>query len=191
MYIYLLDPRKRVYRKMAMPGARMPLPHTPAGFVTAVMGAMVCVVLSGDIASGQVFRGYSSSGDLEFNSRKQRRRETVKGYYPGGQLEFIATYRKGKLDGDVREFYENGMLKAEIPYDDGKRDGGAKFYHENGMLMCKVYYDDDEETGKAKFYDCNGLLTTSVNMDKNRVRQLRRAQRRSEEQELQTGSDTK
>jgi hypothetical protein len=125
----------------------------------------------------QVFRGYSSSGTLEFNSRKTKRREVINGYYPEGQLEFVATYRKGKLDGDVQEYYENGLLKAEIPYENGKRDGVAKFYHDNGMLMCKVYYEKDEETGRAKFYDRNGLLTTSVNLDKNRVRQSRRAER--------------
>jgi antitoxin component YwqK of YwqJK toxin-antitoxin module len=78
------------------------------------------------------------------------------------------------------EYHENGALKAEIPYDEGKRHGVAKFYHENGILMCKIYYENGEETGKAKFYDSNGYLTASVNLDKNRLRQGRRAERSKE-----------
>jgi|GEM_PF-2547732 len=148
----------------------------------AVVSAIAVLAAVHD-APAQVFRSYSSSGTLEFNARKNKRREVIKGYYPGGQLEFVATYRKGKLDGDVKQYYENGMLKAEIPYKDGKRDGIAKFYHDNGMLMCKVYYEDNEETGRAKFYDRNGLLTTSVNTDKNRVRRSRRAQRSDAQQD--------
>ncbi|MBD3391920.1 MAG: hypothetical protein GF418_07620 [Chitinivibrionales bacterium] len=150
------------------------------------IAAVLAVVAQRSQLHAQVFRGYSSSGDLEFKSRKDRRREVVKGYYPDGKLEFVATYRKGVLDGDVKEYYQNGMLKAEIRYDDGERDGIAKFYHDNGMLMCKIYYEDDEER-RAKFYDRTGLLTTSVDIDRSGVEVRQRNERRRAERKEEAG----
>jgi hypothetical protein len=145
------------------------------------IAALLCAIALPLPAYTQVFRGYSSSGVLEFKSRRDKRREVIKGYYPGGQLEFVATYRKGLLDGVVKEYYENGMLKAEIPYNDGERDGVAKFYHGNGMLMCKVYYEDNEER-RAKFYDINGLITTSIDVDRSGLKLRKRGERRRAEE---------
>jgi len=142
-----------------------------------VMAVLLSVCLAPGAIHAQVFRGYSSTGSLEFKSQKDKRREIIKGYYSNGQLEFVASYRKGKLDGDIKEYYENGMLKAEISYDKGKRDGMAKFYYENGMLMCKVYYEDNRER-RAKFYDKNGLLTTSIDVDRSGIKVRKRHERR-------------
>jgi hypothetical protein len=139
------------------------------------ISCIIFIIIASVSVKAQIFRGYSSGSQIEFSEEKSKRRETIKGYYPDGNLEFVVAYRNSRIDGDLLEYHENGILKAEIPYDEGKRDGVARFYHENGILMCKIYYEDGEETGRAKFYDSNGYLTASVNLDKNRLRQGRRA----------------
>lgn len=123
---------------------------------------------------GQVFRGYYSNGTVHFKSKKDKKRQIIRGYYPSGALEFIATYKKGELEGVVREYYENGILKAEIPYKENRRHGLAKFYYENGMLMGKIEFKRGRETGEAKFYDENGILTRSTPRMKRRLRRTKR-----------------
>lgn len=142
---------------------------------------IICIVLfrSFDLY-GQVFRGYYSDGSIEFKIKKDKTKQIIKGYYPSGALEFIASYKKGELDGEVREYYENGMLKAEIPYKENRRHGLAKFYYENGMLMGKILYKRGVETGEAKLYDENGLLTSSTPRLKRRLRRVKRYENRNE-----------
>ncbi len=125
----------------------------------------------------QVFRGYYSNGAVKFKVKKDKKREIIRGYYPSGSLEFIASYKKGELDGITREYYENGILKAEIPYKDNTRHGLAKFYYENGMLMGKILYKKNRETGKAKFYDENGLLISSTPRQRRRTQRIKRYER--------------
>lgn len=122
---------------------------------------------------GQVFRGYSTNNALEFKARKEKKRQTVRGYYSDGTLQFTATYnRKGELDGTVHEYYENGFLKAEIPYKNNKRHGLARFYYNNGMLKGKIFYKRNNETGRMKFYSKDGVLVTKTKRNKRRLRSL-------------------
>jgi hypothetical protein len=154
----------------------------PAAALRGTTAVLLCATAALFPSYAQVFRGYSSSGVLEVKSRKDKRHETIKSYYPDGQVEFVATYRKGVLDGIVKEYYENGMLKAEIPYRDGRRDGVAKFYHDSGMLMCKVLYEDNEER-RAKFYDDDGFITTSIDVDRDGMKLRKRGEKRRAERE--------
>jgi hypothetical protein len=141
----------------------------------AVLMLLCLALLFPPSVLAQVFRGYYSSGELQFKSRKDKHHETIKGYYPGGSLQFIATYHRGRLDGLTKEYYPNGVLKSEIAYERGKRDGLAKFYYENGMLKCKIEYRNDRETGQAKFYDNDGMLAKTIPIERQSLRQRRRA----------------
>lgn len=127
---------------------------------------------------GQVFRDYYSDGAIKLKMKKDKKKQVIRGYYPGGALEFVAYYKKGELDGVVREYYENGMLKAEIPYNENRRHGLAKFYYENGMLMGKIKYKRGRETGEAKFYDEDGILTGTTPRLKRRLRRAKRYEAR-------------
>ena len=139
----------------------------------------ITLVLPSSIQA-QVFRDYYSDGAVKVKLKKDKRKQVIRGYYPGGELEFVAYYKKGELDGVVREYYENGMLKAEIPYKENRRHGLAKFYYENGMLMGKIMYKRGRETGEAKFYDENGILTGTTPRLKRRLRRLKRYEARKQ-----------
>jgi hypothetical protein len=122
-----------------------------------------CLTLSLPVAIyGQVFRGYYSSGALEFKSKKDNARRIIKGYYPGGALHFVSVYKFKKLHGITREYYENGHIKAEICYEDNLRDGESRFYYPTGVLMARIEYRKDQETGVWRLYDESGMLISTV-----------------------------
>jgi len=123
-------------------------------------GLLMCVLLFGIVpCSAQVFRGYNEDGFRQTTERKSRRRQEVRRYYPDGTLHFVATYKRGELDGDAREYYDDGILKAEVRFRDGQREGIARYYYPDGMLKARVLYDDDVEKGKSKFYNEEGVLS--------------------------------
>jgi antitoxin component YwqK of YwqJK toxin-antitoxin module len=145
----------------------------------AVIMILCLVVTNAQPVAAQVFRGYYNSGELQYKTKKERRKETIYGYFPNKTVQYVASYRHGKLDGVTREYYPDGVLKTEINYERGKRDGIARFYYENGMLMSKILYDDDRETGHARFYDRDGNLSTSVAIERERLRHRRRDEKGS------------
>jgi hypothetical protein len=142
--------------------------------IRALILTICLIVTNVQPVAAQVFRGYYNSGELQYKTKKEHRKETIYGYYPDKTVQYIASYRHGKLDGVTREYYPDGVLKTEINYERGKRDGIARFYYENGMLMSKILYDDDRETGHARFYDRDGNLSTSVAIERERLRHHRR-----------------
>ena len=106
---------------------------------------------------GQVFRGYYPGGrQVQVQSNWQDRKNIIKAYYPGGNIEAIYEYEDGKLNGTVRQYFENGVLKAEIMYRDDKRHGPAKYYYPSGLLMARIDYDNHKEIGNSRFYDETG-----------------------------------
>lgn len=148
-------------------------------FIANSMPVLFCIILlMQQLTQAQVFRDYYSDGVLKYQLKKDKKKHVVRGYYPSGELEFVAYYKKGELDGVVREYYENGMLKAEIPYKENRRHGLARFYYENGMLMGKIKYKRGRETGEAKFYDENGMLTGTTPRLKRRLRRAKRYEAR-------------
>ena len=139
-----------------------------AGRVAAALVVAWCVFP----VCGQVFRGYYSSGVLEYEE-KTRRSGVVRAYYPDSTLRCTISYRRKQLDGTTTEYYENGKVKLEIEYEDNARRGMAKFYYETGMLMAKIYYRRNAREGKARFYDENGMPLSTVQQERDAMERLK------------------
>lgn len=150
MYFNCVDAR---HKKTPGSRCRMRLPYAAIVCVGVLMWASTGV--------SQVFRGYGQ-GTIQVPTDQGKRRQTVEGYYPNGNLRFSAPFRKGRLDGTVLEYHESGILKAEVDYKRGERHGTAYYYHPSGILMARIRYRRDQKTGMSRFYDEQGVLSAKL-----------------------------
>ncbi len=106
-------------------------------------------------------------------------------YYESGNLQSVANYDEGEVDGDFYyyfdkkprklmiqahfdhdlldgeyvEYWENGAIKAKLHYKDGKLHGEALYYFPTGQLKIKGKYRKGEKKGKWLFYNKKGEVT--------------------------------
>jgi len=105
-------------------------------------------------------------------------------YYSSGNLQSVANYDAGDLQGDVfyyfdkkpeqlmvethydedllegdyLEYWQNGAQKANLHYDDGKLSGEALYFYQTGKIKLKGKYRKGEKKGKWLFYDKKGKV---------------------------------
>ncbi len=103
-------------------------------------------------------------------------------YYESGNLQSVANYDDGEVDGDFYyyfdkkprklmiqahfdhdlldgeyvEYWENGAIKAKLLYKDGKLHGEALYYFPTGQIKTKGKYRKGEKKGKWIFYNKKG-----------------------------------
>src|SRR3569832_2472981 len=65
-----------------------------------------------------------------------------------GQLERVASYKDGKLDGELRLFYPTGQLKLLAHFKEGKRDGHNIGYYQDGVISEEADFKDDKLEGE-------------------------------------------
>ena len=106
-------------------------------------------------------------------------------YYASGNLQSVAHYDEGEINGDVfyffdkhpeqlmaemhyeddlledeyLEYWEAGAQKAQLHYKDGKLHGEAKYFYPTGKIKIKGKYRKGEKKGKWHFYDAKGKET--------------------------------
>jgi hypothetical protein len=68
-------------------------------------------------------------------------------HFAQGQIEKIAHYDHGVLNGEVRVFYPNGNLRGHANYKQGLRQGYAATYHEDGKKAEEINYEGDKMVG--------------------------------------------
>jgi antitoxin component YwqK of YwqJK toxin-antitoxin module len=69
-----------------------------------------------------------------------------------------ATYRKGKIEGEVIEYNETGSKISTVNYKEGKKDGPALFFDTRGLLVAKSLYKGDVRNGQTIQYFPNGRV---------------------------------
>lgn len=76
-----------------------------------------------------------------------------------GRPERVATYKMGKLDGELRLFYPNGQLKLHAHFKDGKREGRTVAYHPDLVISEEMNFKGDKLEGDlVRYYPKGGKL---------------------------------
>lgn len=137
------------------------VPRHPHILPLAAVGLAIFLSPPATPSYAQVFRSYLQ-GSVQIPDKTGKKRQKIRGYYPSGNLRFVASFKRGELDGNVLEYYETGVLKAEVEYEDNECNGTARYYYPNGILMAKIRYHNGHEIGMSKIYNKQGILTGKV-----------------------------
>jgi TonB family protein len=71
-------------------------------------------------------------------------------YFPSGKKKELASYKEGRLSGDVYDYYPNGTLYSAKHYVSSKGNPGSQIGVDYTILLC------NDSTGKALLTDSNG-----------------------------------
>ena len=95
--------------------------------------------------------------------------DTVKTYFPNGNLESVVVYEKNVRQGEAIFYWENGSIKEKRNYVNDKVFGTVTSYYENGNMKELYSIEDGRRDGPATFYDSTGNVIEDV-MFENGVR---------------------
>ena len=79
--------------------------------------------------------------------------DTLKVFYPGGNLQSLSFFKNGKLEGEVIQYYETGQVKEMMSYKNGKAHGKNIRYDKNGQLQLEATYKDGVLTMSKRYDD--------------------------------------
>jgi antitoxin component YwqK of YwqJK toxin-antitoxin module len=79
-----------------------------------------------------------------------------KGYYQNGNLNWLVTYKDGKLFTD-KSFTESGQVLAELTYKDEKKSGIERRYFDGGNLSWENWFKDGKRTLSKQYYQGGNL----------------------------------
>lgn len=127
---------------------------------------------------------YFDNGEISFHGEQSKTKsgETMKVYYPGGniyysgewednqingegiifhdvypeQKEAEGSFENGELNGDGKTFYQSGTLKEEGTFAEGKLEGNGKTYYTNGNLHLEGKFTAGDLDGKGMTFYENG-----------------------------------
>jgi len=95
--------------------------------------------------------------------------DTVKSYFPDGNLESVVIYEKNIRQGEAIFYWENGKAKEKRNYVNDKVFGTVTSYYENGKMKELYSIEDGRRDGPATLYDSTGNVIEDV-MFENGVR---------------------
>ena len=72
-----------------------------------------------------------------------------------GQVQGLAQFKDGELDGLMTEWRENGQKKREATFKDGKMDGLITAWHENGEKWREQTFKDGKQVSE-KWWNSKG-----------------------------------
>lgn len=134
-----------------------------------------------DTARGP-FKVYYEDGEVlqEGNFEKGLLQDTIRTWYPNGDLKDITLFEKGvphgpalaynssgnlikrvpfaggRISGELKEFFEDGTVKLRQFYQNGNQEGDFFEYHPNGKLKTKGQFHKDEAVGVWIYYSDTG-----------------------------------
>jgi len=79
----------------------------------------------------------------------------VKSMRDSGQVQGLAQFKDGELDGLMTEWRENGQKKREATFKDGKMDGLITAWHENGEKWREQTFKDGKQVSE-KWWNSKG-----------------------------------
>jgi len=84
--------------------------------------------------------------------------DTVKTYYPNGNLESVIVYEKNVRQGEAIIYWENGSVKEKRNYVNDKIEGGVTTYYLNGKTKENYFIENGKRFGPYVFYDSLGAV---------------------------------
>jgi hypothetical protein len=86
----------------------------------------------------------------------------TKKMYDSGQVQGLARFKDGKLDGLWTTWHENGQKRAQRTFKDGKLDGLFTVWHENGQKRAQGTFKDGKLDGLSTKWHENGQKRAEV-----------------------------
>ena len=97
--------------------------------------------------------------DKEYETKYCIKHGLYKQYYENGSLEYMSTYKNGKLDGEYKEWSEKGILVEHSYYKDSLLHGEYNLYYASGKLFREGVYINGKREGEFKeWYSDRQLL---------------------------------
>ena len=84
--------------------------------------------------------------------------DTVKTYFPNGNLESVVVYEKNVRQGEAVFYWENGNVKEKRNYVNDKIEGGVTTYYLNGKTKENYFIENGKRFGPYVFYDSLGAI---------------------------------
>ena len=79
----------------------------------------------------------------------------AKSMYDSGQVQGLAQFKDGKMNGLMTAWHENGQKMIEGTFKDGKRDGLRTAWHENGEKLREQTFKDGKQVSE-KWWNSKG-----------------------------------
>ena len=97
-----------------------------------------------------------------FSVQISAQKDTVKTFYPNGNLETVVVYEKNIRQGEAVYYWENGNIKENRNYVNDKVIGTISSYYENGKIKELFSIEDGKRDGPATYYDSSGNVIEDV-----------------------------
>ncbi len=88
--------------------------------------------------------------------------DTVKNYYPSGNIKSQIVYDNNLRQGEATFYWENGNPKEKRNYINDKVSGTIITYYENGKVKEMYSIDNGKRSGVTSYYDSTGKSTDIV-----------------------------
>jgi TonB family protein len=89
-------------------------------------------------------------------------KDTVRTYYPNGNIESQIIYENKIRSGEAIFYYENGNTKERRNYVNDKVFGTVTTFYENGNIKELFSIEDGRRDGPATYYDSTGKVIEDV-----------------------------
>lgn len=84
--------------------------------------------------------------------------DTVRTYFPNGNLESEIIYENNFRQGEAKFYYENGNIKEIRNYVNDKVEGAVKTFYLNGKTKENYFIENSKRVGAYFAYDSTGAL---------------------------------
>lgn len=84
--------------------------------------------------------------------------DTMKTYYPNGNLETVVLHEKNIRQGEAIIYWENGNVKEKKNYINDKVEGGVTGYYLNGKTKESYFIENGKRLGPYVCYDSLGTI---------------------------------
>jgi len=92
-------------------------------------------------------------------------KDTVKSYFPNGNIEAVVVYEKNVRQGEAIFYWENGNIKEKRNYVNDKVFGTVTSFYDNGNMKELFSIEDGRRDGPATYYDSTGKVIEDVMFD--------------------------
>lgn len=88
--------------------------------------------------------------------------------FPNEDTMEVATYEKGRKEGQTKKYWSNGRLKFRADYQKGLYHGLVEEWYEDGQQFTSFEYVDGHESGTQKSWKPDGSIKANYEVIGNR-----------------------
>ena len=85
-------------------------------------------------------RLYKATGQLILQYRYEKKRLTIESYYQNGKRDTVEIYVNGLLDGKYIRYFDDGQVEVLASYKAGRLNGLIKSFNKNGKILSENNY---------------------------------------------------